>query len=360
MEKDESHHPTSNTPLSRTIQFFYISVYAPHLVSYTWMTTSTRHSSLFLGSSVPPASLAKQLDPWLRTTKQGLWPRQLPLVKKMVCLGWLLFSAPEYNLEELRRAIFTATGVKVGLCYWIIRDSLLVQASCPSPRIKAIHIDVDSSAPKNHCERIGKVFSPKMTEFPVGIKMRLVTEISHLTDSNSRHKAEQLQALQARFLAISTTQSIGVNPHPNYDKHHTMATLRKFLLHNPLPTPPEDHLFYAVSPLTSMEKIIVRVLPQHRIKAATVISCLVSQLPGINVGPMELQKLEQTTPSALATTNSSKVPLTQLAPMVNPTIAKHQEVLDKFFWLKFIISCDLPQHPNPNYYSTAILYHATG
>jgi len=321
--------------------FFDIPVYAPQLVSYTRMTNSTRHSSVLLGSSVPPASLVKELDPWLRCTKHGLWPRQLPLVEQTVCLGWLLFSAPEYNLEELRRAIWTATGVKVALRYRIIRDGLPVQATHLSPRTKAIHIDIDSSAPKNHRERISKVFSPKTKEFPVGIKMRLVAEISHLTDSKGHHKAEQRQVLQARFLAISTTQSLCVTVHPNYDKHHTIATLRKFLLHNPLPTPQEDHLFYAVSPATSMDKIIVRVLPQHRTKAETVISRLVSHLPGVNVSPKELQNLAQRIPSAPAPTTPSTVPPPQPVLMVNPFIANHQAALDKFFRLKFIISCDL-------------------
>jgi len=82
--------------------FFYLTIYAPQLVSYKRMANSTRHSSIFLGSSITPASLVQRLDPWLRTTKQGLWPRQLPLVETTVCLGWLLFSAPKYNLEELR------------------------------------------------------------------------------------------------------------------------------------------------------------------------------------------------------------------------------------------------------------------
>jgi len=95
--------------------FFDLSIYAPHLMSFEWMTGSTRHSSLFLGSSIPPEILDKKLNPWLRATKQGLWPRQLPLVEQTTCVGWLLFLAPEYNLEELNRTILMATGVEVAL-----------------------------------------------------------------------------------------------------------------------------------------------------------------------------------------------------------------------------------------------------
>jgi len=139
---------------------------------------STRHLLVFLGSSVQLASLVQRLDPWLCTTKQGLWPQPLALVEQTVCLGWLLFSAPEYNLAEIQRAILTATGVQVALHYQIIKDCSLVQAPHKSPQIKAIHIKVDNRATQIHCEWIGTVFSAKTKKFLVGIKMQLVAEIS--------------------------------------------------------------------------------------------------------------------------------------------------------------------------------------
>jgi len=129
--------------------FFDISIYAPQHMSFEWMTGSTRHSLLFLGSSILPETLAKKLNPWLRATKQGLWPRQLPLVEQTICVGWLLFSAPEYNLEELHRTILMATGVEVALRYRTISDKLQEHAPHQLPRVKAIHIEVDSMEPRN-------------------------------------------------------------------------------------------------------------------------------------------------------------------------------------------------------------------
>jgi len=73
----------------------------------------------------------------------GIVASTTPFVETAVCLGWLLFLAPEYDLEELQQAILLATGVKVALHYCIIQDSLLVQAPCQTPWIKAIHIEVD-------------------------------------------------------------------------------------------------------------------------------------------------------------------------------------------------------------------------
>jgi len=47
------------------------------------------------------ALLVDTLGTWLRETKQGMWLQQLALAEQTKCLGWLLYSAPEYNLEEL-------------------------------------------------------------------------------------------------------------------------------------------------------------------------------------------------------------------------------------------------------------------
>jgi len=56
----------------------------------------TRHPYLFLSSSIQPAALVTEMGPWLWVTKQGMWPRQLPLVEHPICIGWLLF--PPWNM----------------------------------------------------------------------------------------------------------------------------------------------------------------------------------------------------------------------------------------------------------------------
>jgi len=115
-----------------------------------------------------------------------------------------------------------------------------------------------------------------------------------------------------------------------------MASLRKFLLHNPLPTPPKDHLFYAVSPVTSSNKVIVRFLPQHQTKVEKVISHLVQYLPGIFMGrPIPQRRPSPTLSVHVATTLPKTFPVkTVLA--LDPQVAGHQAALDKYFWLKFL------------------------
>jgi len=189
----------------------------------------------FLGSTIPPALLSQQLGPWLHTTQQGLWPWQLSLVEQTICLGWLLFWAPEYNLGE-HRTILTTTRVRVASCYWRICNNLLEQVVHQPSNVKEIHIKIDKTTPQNQKESIlGLVFSPKTKAFLAGINMRLAAKkISTCTNSKACLKAKQWQALQAHFLVISDTWSICVTPHLDYNKHHMIGnTLAVLVAHLP-------------------------------------------------------------------------------------------------------------------------------
>jgi len=249
---------------------------------------------------------------------------------------------PEYNLEELRQAILLATGVKVALRYRIIRDSLPVQVSRQTPQLKAIHIEVDSKEPKNHRKWIGKVFSTNTKEFPVGIKMRLVAEISLLNSNTDQQKAEQLQALQARFLATSGTWQLYITLDLNHDKHCVMASLQRFLLHNPLLTPQEDQLFYAVSPVPSSDKVIVRFLPKHKTRVDKVIDHLARQRSGLSIERITPQLSRSPRHSAPEVPTCPRTLLSIPVPALDPQIAGHQEALDKYCWQKFCMAFELP------------------
>jgi len=68
---------------------------------------------------------------------------------------------------------------------------------------------------------IGIAFSAKTQEFFTGIKMHLVAKTPTLTNPKACHKAKQLQALQAHFLAQSDTCLLWVTPLWDYNKQHT-------------------------------------------------------------------------------------------------------------------------------------------
>jgi len=88
--------------------------------------------------------LITKMGPWLQATKQGMWLRQLPLVEQPLCIGWLLYSAPEYNLGDLCWQIKQITGVEVALRFHCIKDSIQANKEQVRPGIKAIHMEVNN------------------------------------------------------------------------------------------------------------------------------------------------------------------------------------------------------------------------
>jgi len=230
---------------------------------------------------VAPNTLVGKIDVWLQVTGQGMWPRQLPLVKQTKCVGWLLFSAPKYNWNELRKQLYQATGVSVALQFRSIQNSLPDRAITIAPGIKATHLEIDQYKPRDRWQHLFQIFLLKSQMFLLGIKMRLVAETRSLSTSKAQLKVETFHICQARFLNNSTICTLRAQPHSGYDKWQTQATLKKFLLTNPQQTKPAYHLFYAVSPLTKTEGFSIRFLPQHKGKTQQILAQLTSLLPGI-------------------------------------------------------------------------------
>jgi len=61
---------------------------------------------------------------WLQHMEQGMWMAPFQQAKDTTCVGWHLFSAKEYNQEELCKAIWSFTGVQLALRFWEIDDGV--------------------------------------------------------------------------------------------------------------------------------------------------------------------------------------------------------------------------------------------
>jgi len=157
--------------------FFDLQTYAPRLASTTasWTTRAelgrTRHPYIFLSSSVPPDQLVGRMGTWLRETKQGMWARQLPLAEQTICIGWLLYSAPEYDLSELRKQLKLISGVNVALRFRSIHDGTRAKLERTKPRPKAIHMEVEYNIQPQQKKQIEHIYALTAHIFPLGIKM---------------------------------------------------------------------------------------------------------------------------------------------------------------------------------------------
>jgi len=176
--KDHNHNlPIVITSIPQV--FFDFHTYAPGLASLQVSLRSQlelgdmRHPSLFLRSLVPPTQLSETLEPWLIETNQHMWVCQLPLVEQTKCIGWLLYLAPEYNLNSRRWQIKQDTGIDVELCFSSIVDKGASWIDHIIPPTKAIHLDVDHNTMPLQLKCLEKAYSAGAKLFLLGIKMQL-------------------------------------------------------------------------------------------------------------------------------------------------------------------------------------------
>ncbi len=116
--------------------------------------------NLQLGCTYYPF-LVTEMGTWLRATKQGMLPQQVPLVQQMICLGWLLFTAAEYNLSEFARKIQHKTGAQVAMQFCTINNGALEHTACTTLRIKVIHLEVDQALLSSQYNTIANLYSSK-------------------------------------------------------------------------------------------------------------------------------------------------------------------------------------------------------
>jgi len=122
-----------------------------------------------------------------------------------------------------------------------------------------------------------------------------------------------------------------------------MATLRQYLLHNSLPTAPENHLFYAVSPSAKSDKFTVRFLTQHRKNVERILARLVTHLPGIQGGSMSQQNMAKTTPSHPVATMPQTIQHNKQKTNLATPVERAYEALETIFARKFTRAFE----PNP-------------
>jgi len=266
-----------------SIPFFNLPTYVPCLATYKWFTSNMRHPYMLLGSSAPPHKLVQELCPWLWETKQGFWPWQLPLVEQTTCLGWLCFSAPEYNLADLHQSILQWTGVHVVLCFQSITNHLQGQTAWLAPQTKVTHIEVDHAKLQHNHQLIQSIFSSKTQQFTLGIQMRLVLELESITNPKTREKVVNLQDIQAWFPAKLATCLLWGHQERGYNKAQTYNTLWQFLLTNPQPTK-SSQLALCSKSYGKNDGFIIWYLLQHQPMAMAVLDWLQATVSGVQVG----------------------------------------------------------------------------
>jgi len=283
------------------------------------------------------------MGPWLRATKQGLWPHQLRLTEQTKCLGWLLYLAPEYHLSALRQQIQQETRIEVALRFRTIHDGRPTNAKHPRPRTKAIHMEVDLNILPEQQNRLERVYSSTAQTFPLGIKMRLIPELGMIVNTDAYENAVQLTNCQARLLAHTITSRIhSTIPDPS-KPNLVYQTLQDIALPSGMANSFGKPLFHAISPMATKEGYLVRYLPQYTTQAQAMITQLSDSLLKHTVALVSTAPLG--IPSPPPTSTARTPPPRQLVD------------LDKWLGLQFCLPFGLDSLPSPQLSGASTLLH---
>jgi len=178
-----------------------LRVYAHRL--YVRPDGGTCYPQLFFGFMDKPSAIMENIGWWFKSTDQGMWPMTLQNAEDTTCLGWLLYSANEFDREALCREIWQFTGVAVSIRFREIDDGN--GRSENREIIKALHLDINKADPLEYKGRLEALYSSSATTFPLGIKMRLVRDLKLLTNIKAKEKARSLRATQGQFLQQTET-----------------------------------------------------------------------------------------------------------------------------------------------------------
>jgi len=80
------------------------------------------HVQVLSGTKQYLATIMETIGWWLKSIKQGMWRTDLQMAEDLLCTGWLLFSANEYDCKALSQEIWNLAGVHVALRYCAIDD----------------------------------------------------------------------------------------------------------------------------------------------------------------------------------------------------------------------------------------------
>jgi hypothetical protein len=236
---------------------------------------------VFLGYSGEFKDLLSGLS-WQYDTKAEcptLW--EMPLQReKVVKLGWLLYSLPTTDKDLLTQAIYERTGVHVGLRWQMI--GLGKPGPVPEDqKVRALHVELDQAT--NSCDnpKIQALYASTsaknpVSDYPLGIRLRLVPMMDQIFLPQSRSDADKLRNRQASFVRhVQTVETWDIAALDTESPSLGNWTMREFLLQIPVhPANLADKLFILVDHQKEKQSIKLTYLPQNESVARNVMSSL--------------------------------------------------------------------------------------
>ena len=158
------------------------------------------HMDINVQHSIPMQELISNVDWYFKDKGMRMFNKTIQ-AESITQMGWLLYSFNNLDTKALADAISCQIGIKVGLRYKYINTDKYEPDREQRRKWMAVHVEVDSDDLRKATRGLKQLYSMSSTEFPLGIRMRLVSEYREVKGNtiNSR-KHTRLRIRQANFV----------------------------------------------------------------------------------------------------------------------------------------------------------------
>ena len=159
-------------------------------------------TDVFVQHTIPVDDLRGDTEWFMKENQMAMFKKQLQ-VESTAQMGWLLYSTQTLDNEALKVAIEAEIGVQVALRWKYVNSSKYIENDVERKKWMAIHIEVDSKEMKKASKGLNRLYGSKSTKFPLGIRMRLVSEFREVRGNSAMvGKHSRLRVRQASFISL--------------------------------------------------------------------------------------------------------------------------------------------------------------
>ena len=159
------------------------------------------YADVFIHHSIPLDDLRGDAEWFLKENMMAIYKKTLQ-VEATTQKGWLLYSTSTTDIEALTETIENEIGTPVALRWKYINSSKYIEDEEERKRWMALHIEVDAKDDKKANRGLKRLYGSQSTNFPLGIRMRLVSEFREVRGNIvMMGKHTRLRVRQASFLA---------------------------------------------------------------------------------------------------------------------------------------------------------------
>lgn len=236
------------------------------------------YTDLFLNHSKPIDALLGDMSWWLKKEKIDIYVKEIQS-EATTRLGWLSFSFGEIHIKTLMTEISLLSQVAIAGRFKLILEDHWDPDIDNEDRLKGVHLECTRSDERSARTRLKQLYLTDSTEYPLGIRMRLIPEYKDIEGNiNNIKKVANLKAKKAHFLKALSYETSDIIMDLDITHSTLKLTLRGMVMSIKSWDEKPSTLFHGVNQSWKGSKIKFSYLPTHAYAAKMRIDGLIQYL----------------------------------------------------------------------------------